>query len=153
MAVTTQRRIYQELLVDLRGLTGVHDDYIFMTPVPLFMQVNKTVVQLIPGVPNIATEDVGVGLVEEDFKVVVWTQVWLDQTGHSTEKMTNATYGVMKLMETVREQMIQSDANGYATVPVRWISGSTPQETADAPGWIYYEDTYRVGYEVDWDYD
>ena len=153
MATTTQRAVYAGLLSDLKGISGVHDDFIFMTPVPLFVQADKTVIQLIPGVPNITTEDVGLGLVEEDFKIAVWTQVWLDQTGHSTEKMTNSTYGVMALMNTVRQLMIQSTANSTATVQVRWISGSTPQETADAPGWIYYEDTYRVGYEVDWDYD
>ena len=149
MAVTTQRAVYAGLLADLKGISGVHDDFIFMTPIPLFVQADKTVIQLIPGVPNITTEDVGLGLVE-DFKIAVWTQVWLDQTGHSTEKMTNSTYGVMSLMNTVRQLMIQSTANGTATVEVRWISGSSPQETGDAPGWIYYEDTYRVGYEVTW---
>jgi len=151
MAVTTQRAIYAGLLSDLRaGSTGVHDDYIFITPLPLFVQADERIIQLIPGVPNVATEDVGLGLIEEDFRIAVWARVYLDQSGHSTEKITDSTYGVMKTMELVRQVLLQSKADDEATVPVRWINGSAPQETAEAPGWVYYEDTYRVGYEITW---
>ena len=149
--ITTQREVYEGLLADIKsGISAVHDDYIFITPVPLFVQADERIIQLIPGVPNVTTEDVGLGLVEEDFRVVVWARVFLDQQGHSTERITDATYGVMKTMELLRQVLIQSTANTASTIPVRWISGSTPQETPEAPGWVYYEDTYRVGYEITW---
>lgn len=148
---TTQKAVYAGILADLKsGISAVHDDYIFMTPVPLFVQADDRIIQLIPGVPETQTDVSGIGLVEEDFRIAVWARLWLDQLGHSTEKLTNSTYGILVTMNLVRQVLIQSDADETATIPVRWVRGSSPIESEDAPGWVYYEDTYRVGYEVTW---
>jgi len=151
MATTTQRLIYAGILSDLKsGVTSVHDDYIYITPVPLYSQSDERIIQLIPGTPMVETEATGIGYVEEDFRVAVWARVYLDQVNHSTERVTNATYGVMKTMAEVRQALIQSDANSTATTAVRWTGGSHPIESEDAPGWVYYEDTFRIGYEIVW---
>jgi hypothetical protein len=151
MATTTQRLIYIGLLSDLKsGVSSVNNDYIYLTPVPLYSQSDDRIIQLIPGTPSVETETAGIGYVEEDFRIAVWARVYLDQVNHSTQRITNATYGVMKTMDEVRQAMIQSNANGAATTPVRWVSGSHPVESSEASGWVYYEDTYRVGYEVIW---
>jgi len=150
MATTTQREVYEGLLTDLKTVSDVHDDFIYITPMPVFSPADSLFIQLIPGVPLPQTEVSGLGLVEETFKVAVWTRVFLDQSGHSTERITDATFGVMKTIGDVRQVLIHSTANGESTIPVRWISGSTPTESDAEPGWVYYEDTYQVGYEIVW---
>jgi len=158
MATTTQRVIYANLLADLETSAdevssdsiNVSKEYIYITPVAIFSQADDKIIQLIPGVPEPQTETSGIGLVEEDFKIAVWVRVFLDSYGQSTERITNATYGALKFVSQVRQALIQSDASGVATIPVRWIGGSVPMETAEAPGWVYYEDTYRIGYEIAW---
>lgn len=128
----------------------VDPEYVYITPLAMFSQADDKIIQLIPGVPEPQTETSGIGLVEEDFRIAVWVRVFLDSYGQSTERITNATYGAMKIVGDVRQALIQSDAGGVATVPVRWVSGSDPIESEDAPGWVYYEDTYRIGYEIAW---
>ena len=151
MATTTQRQIYSGILADLRsGVSSVHDDYIYITPIPLYSQSDDRIIQLIPGTPTVQTETTGIGYVEEDFRVAVWARVYLDQVNQSTERVTNATYGVMATMNEVRQALIQTDADDEATTKVVWISGSHPVESEEASGWVYYEDTYRVGYEIVW---
>ena len=151
MATTTQRAIYSGILSDIKaGITTVHDDYIYITPVPLYTQSDDRIIQLIPGVPTVETEMVGIGYVEEDFRIAVWARVYLDQSNHSTLRITDSTLGALVTIGLVRQVLIQSMANDLATAPVRWINGSSPVETEEAPGWVYYEDTYRVGYEIVW---
>ena len=150
MAVTTQRLVYEGLLTDLKTVGEVHDDFIYITPMPLFSPADSVFIQLIPGVPLPQTEISGLGLIEDTFRVAVWSRVFLDQSGHSTERITDATYGVMKIVGDVRQVLIQSTADSTATIPVRWTSGASPVESSAEPGWVYYEDTYIVGYEVAW---
>ena len=151
MATTTQRQIYAGILSNLKsGVSSVDGGYIYITPVPLYSQSDDRIIQLIPGTPTVETETAGIGYVEEDFRIAVWARVYLDQVNHSTERVTNATYGVMATMNEVRQAMIQSTAGGLATTNVRWVRGSHPVESDEAVGWVYYEDTYRVGYEVVW---
>jgi hypothetical protein len=158
MATTTQRQIYAGILTDLHasadsveaGSISVHKNYIYITPIPLYSQSDAQIIQLIPGVPTVETDMAGIGYVEEDFRIAVWARCYLDQVSRSTEKVTNATYGVLKTIDEVRQAMIQSDANETASVPARWVSGSSPVESDEAIGWVYYEDTYRIGYEITW---
>ncbi|QDP48624.1 MAG: hypothetical protein Unbinned97contig1000_9 [Prokaryotic dsDNA virus sp.] len=151
MGLTTQREIYEGILVDLKaGVSSVHNDYIYVTPMPLFSPADSVYIQLIPGVPTIQTDITGLGLIEETFKVAVWARVFLDVSGQSTERITDSTYGVMSVMGEVRQALIHDNANGEATIPIRWISGSNAVESNDAPGWVYYEDTYQIGYEITW---
>lgn len=155
MATTTQRAIYAGILSDLRNAAdaetiGVHKDYIYITPVPIFTQSDDRIIQLIPGVPTVETDVAGLGLVEEDFSIAVWARVYLDQVGRSTEKLTNSTLGALVTTNEVRQVLIQSDAGALSTTPIRWVRGSSPVETEEAPGWVYYEDNYRVGYEITW---
>jgi len=157
VATTTQRAVYAGILADLKAAgsdgtdaIGVHSDYIYITPVPLFSQAEERLIQLIPGVPTVTTPDVGLGLVEEEFRIAVWARVYLDMVGHSTERITDSTLGALVTVNEVRQTMIQSTANSTATVQVRWTMGSAPIETDDVPGWVYYEDTYVIGYEVAW---
>lgn len=155
MAITTQRAIYAGILADLHTASdaddiGVHKDYIYITPVPLYSQSDDRIIQLIPGTPNVETETAGIGYVEEDFSVAVWARVYLDQVNHSTLRVTDSTLGVLVTIAEVRQTLIQSSANSTCTTPVRWIRGSHPVESDEAGGWVYYEDTYRVGYEITW---
>jgi len=155
MATTTQRAIYAGILSDLETAAdaediGVHKDYIYITPVPIYTQSDDRIIQLIPGVPTVETEVAGLGYVEEDFRIAIWARVYLDQANHSTLKLTHSTLGALVTIGLVRQALIQSTANSKATTPVMWVSGASPVETEDAPGWVYYEDTYRVGYEIVW---
>ena len=155
MATTTQRQVYANILSAMKasavaGSISIHEDYIYITPVPIFSQSDDKIIQLIPGTPTVETDVAGIGYAEEEFRVVVWARCYLDQVNHSTEKVTNATYGVMSTMNEVRQSLIQSDASGVLTTPVMCTSGSHPVESEDATGWIYYEDTYRMGYEIAW---
>lgn len=155
MAITTQRAIYAGILSDLHTASdatsiSVHKDYIYITPVPLYSQSDDRIIQLIPGTPRVETDTTGIGYVEEDFRIAVWARVYLDQVNHSTLRVTDSTLGVLVTMAEVRQTLIQSNANNSSTAPIRWINGSHPMESAEAVGWVYYEDTYRIGYEITW---
>jgi hypothetical protein len=155
MATTTQRAIYAGILSDLHTAAdadeiGVHKDFIYITPVPIFTQADDRIIQLIPSVPTVETDSVGLGLVEEEFRVCVWVRNYLDQAMRSTIRLTDATLGALVTVGEVRQTLIQSTANGTSTVPVRWLFGSAPIESEEEAGWMYYEDTYVVGYEIVW---
>jgi len=155
MSTTTQRAIYAGILSDLHTAAdaeeiGVHRDYIYITPMPLFTQADDRIIQLIPSVPVVETETVGIGLVEEEFRVCVWVRNYLDQAMRSTLRLTDSTLGALVTMGEVRQTLIQSTANGEATIAVRWLQGGTPIESEEEAGWMYYEDTYTIGYEVVW---
>ena len=157
MATTTQRAIYAGILADLHAAAsdgtddiGVDSGFIYITPIPVFTQSDERIIQVIPGTPSVETPISGLGLVDEDFHIAVWARVFLDQAGHSTARITNSTLGALVTTGQVRQTLIQSDANSLATVPVRWVGGSVPIESEEAPGWVYYEDTYNVGYEIVW---
>jgi hypothetical protein len=155
MATTTQRQVYINILSTLHASAdadaiSVHKDYIYLTPIPVYSQSDDKLIQLIPGTPTIETDIAGIGYAEEDFRVAVWARCFLDQINRSTEKVTNATYGVMATMNEVRQSLIQSTAGGVLTTPILWVNGSHPVESEDAVGWVYYEDTYRMGFEITW---
>ena len=155
MATTTQRAVYAGILSDLHTAAdaeeiGVHKDFIYITPVPIFTQADDRIIQLIPSVPTVETDSVGLGLVEEEFRVCVWVRNYLDQAMRSTIRLTDATLGALVTVGEVRQTLIQSTANSTSTVPIRWLLGSSPIESEEEAGWMYYEDTYVVGYEIAW---
>ena len=155
MATTTQRAVYAGILSDLHTAAdadeiGVHKDFIYITPVPIFTQADDRIIQLIPSVPTVETESVGLGLVEEEFRICVWVRNYLDQAMRSTIRLTDSTLGALVTVGEVRQTLIQSTANSTSTVPIRWLLGSTPIESEEEAGWMYYEDTFVVGYEVAW---
>jgi len=153
MATTTQDAVYRGILTDLAaaaGSIGINSNYMFVSPFARFVQLDDKYLQLIPGVPVVETSDSGIGLVTEDFKIVVWLRLYLDQIGDSTEKITNDTLGIMDTMGDIRQALIQGDANETVTIPIVWTEGGVPSEDADHPGWVYYEDSYRMGWEIVW---
>lgn len=151
MAITTQRAIYAGLLADLKtGVTSIHNDYIYVTPRPIFSQIDVQYLQLIPGVPTALTDVTGIGLIEETFSIAVWVQVFLDQQGRSDSRLFDATFGALTLCGEVWQAMIQTDANGLATTQVTFQHGSLPQEQEDSEGWAFYENTFKLQYEIAW---
>lgn len=151
MATTTQRALYVALLADLKtGISSVHNDYIYIVPKPIFAQNDSQYIQLIPGVPTSAADISGVGLIDETFSVAVWVRVDLDQAPHSTIRLTHATLGALGLCDDVRQALIQGGAGGLATTQITWINGSLPQEDDENPGWMFYEDTFKLQWEIAW---
>ena len=155
MATTTQRAVYAGILSDLHTASdadeiGVHKDFIYITPVPIFIQADDRIIQLIPSVPTVETDSVGLGLVEEEFRICVWVRNYLDQAMRSTLRLTDSTLGALVTVNEVRQTLIQSTANSTSTIPIRWLFGSSPIESEEEAGWMYYEDTFVVGYEVAW---
>lgn len=149
MAATTTAAIYRAILAKLRADLSIADDYIFLSALPKFCGLDSLYVQIVPGAPEAMSPRGGVGVIHEEFRVVIWSRLDLDLGGQSTARITDSTYGVLKFIAEVRASLVQHALTG-ATVPILLLRGSAAQESDEQPGWVYYEDTYRVGYEIAW---
>lgn len=146
---TTADAIYRDLLARLQAQLSIDDSHIWMAPFPIFNQHDRTCVQLVPGVPTAVTPQSGVGLVTEEFRVVIWTKVILDQNTVSTGRIADSTLGVLKLLSDVIVALVQYHGSAdLFTYPVTYQRGATVTESDQHPNWIYAEATFMLGYQI-----
>lgn len=145
--ITTTDAVYRQLLTQLKTVASVDDAFIYIAPRPIFTQEAQQYVQLVPGVPNSVDPRSGTGLVEEEFDVAVWSRLLSDQVPQSTDRISDATFGILKIVGEVRAALLQYEGS-EVTIPVHWLHGSIANESEEHPGWVEMSDTHRVGYEV-----
>ena len=154
MPVSKRHDIYRGLLETVKTVAGVDDAFIHLSAQPTFSQENDVLVQIIPGGAEAQAPRAGHGLVEEDFRVVTWRRLHADQARREDVALSSASLGLMEIESKVMTALIQdlpdSEATLRATIYVRFIRGSSYSNSPDAPGWIFGELTFRVGYEVTW---
>jgi len=154
MAAVTRHEIYRAIIETIQTVAGLDDVFIHLAVQPTFNQSNDVVAQVVPGGAEAQAPRAGHGLVEEDFRVVVWRRLHLDQQARGDERLANDTLGIMATEDGIMDALIQSlPAEGASTkglVFVRWIRSSSYSDSPDAPGWILGEMTFRIGYEVNW---
>jgi len=156
VAVTTQHSVYRGILdtleTDLAAL--IDAAHIYISPVPIFSPTDDQFVQLVPGSMSPRHPKSGTGLVDEEFRVVVWSRLDVDQYGHSTSRITSSTLGVLKLVDTIHLSMLQEVAIGSepdVVIPVTLVRVSQMVENAENVGWVMCEITYRTSYEIAWE--
>lgn len=150
MAVTTTDAVYRGIRKVLHdGALRLDDAYIFITPIPLFTEHDHQYMQIIPGASAAVNPHGGDGLVEEDFRVVMWGRLWLDEPGKSDMRLMDSARGLMARLNEARADLIQSTASLTTVHYVIWRQRSNFVEQGE-PGWAYVEDQYSVRYEIAW---
>lgn len=161
MPVTQPYTLYAAIETRLRTaattagalLDGViTSDYIYFTSAPDFSGgvMDETVIQIVPGAPQVPHRDQALGLVREEFSIVCWRRVYLDQAGRSSLRLHDAARGIAAVQLIVRRLFNQNELDGIVTIPIIWTRGSIPSESEDYPGWMMGQDYFSVGYEMIW---
>lgn len=154
MPIAKRHDIYRALLETVKTISGVDDAFVHLAAQPLFSQESDVIVQIVPGGAEAQAERAGHGLVEEDFRVVTWKRLHADQARRDDIALSSASLGLMEIESRVMTALIQdlpdSETVVRATIYVRFIRGSSYSNSPDAPGWIFGELTFRVGYEINW---
>jgi len=167
MPTTTEGEVFRELLIDLQAILlaatpSFDGDRVYIRAVAGFdPEVKPPYVQIVPGSANVVHEDSGVLLIDQTFQVVVYNRLALGEPGIDTGRITDSTYGLMKLRGLHR-------GDGNAAAPTGLIhriistvvptaitvhrivlqSWSVPQTNPADPYWVMATDTYRFMWEI-----
>lgn len=151
---TTQTTIFEEILGTVRAVAlSVDNDFIYITPDPIFDGRNQRIVQIVTGSPIVVHPVAGHGLVEEEFSICVWWQLLTDAFVDRTDAIASSTRGVLQAMDLIRAAMIQHRLGDEATTPITLISLGHPRTNGQYPDHLYCEDKYRIQYQITWGYN
>lgn len=161
MATTDRNLVYGGLLSRTRtvmsspigAMAGWDGDRIYISDddsLPTW--ATAELIQIIPGDGASKHPLSGVGLIEETFRVRLWTRMLNDPGGRASEHFNSATKGWDMIMSVLRATtgINQQLLTGRLTIPTRLISIGSPQLMAEHEGWMSGEDTYAMGYEIAW---
>lgn len=159
MPVTTPTLLYAGLLKDMRTVcraADLDDDRVYMAIEPFPDDRFESCVQLIPSTGAAQHPTAGHGLIEEEFQIVVWRRLELDAAKEATARLIDDALGLLSLVDRIRsgpngnDGMIQSMADGQATIPVRWLRSDKPSQPPAGTIFSQRADTYIVGAAMHW---
>jgi hypothetical protein len=147
---TTEAAILNQIVKELRTITGMNEYTVFVCAIPLFLEAppGDTYIEVVPGAAIDLQAKQGTGRLQDGFTVCVFRRLFTDQEGRDTERIANASLGILATVAAIEQKLIASYCKGLALVPVlperREACERNPQDPAD--GWVMMKRAFRVEY-------
>lgn len=147
---TTETAILNQIVTELRAITGLNEATVFICAIPLFLEdaPGDEYMEVVPGAAIDVQAKQATGRLQDSFTVCIFKRLFSDQEGRDTQRIADATNGILALVDSVQSKLIASYCKGLALVPIlperREAAERNPQDPAD--GWIMIKRTFRVEY-------
>ena len=151
--VTSTEEVLNEIVAQLATVEGLNTGNVWISAVPFFLQVSipgDQYVQVVPGAAIDSYAGEGIGYTADQVKIVVFKRLLLDMAQQDTQKIANASVGILQLVQLITNKLTQNFLNAKLTSPLlpmrRDAANSAPVE---AMGWVSMERVFQMRYLID----
>ncbi len=172
MPVTTEGQVFRELLIDLQAIAlvnppAINGDRVYTRATIGFdPDVKPPYVQLVPGAAVIEDGERAGALVKQSFQVVVFNRLVLGEPGIDSDRISDATYGLLAIRDKLRgdggatdpgsgdspsgliNRIVAAGASDITLYPIMLQSWNQPQANPADPYWHMCSDTYVFRWEL-----
>ena len=171
MPVSTEGEVFRELLVDLQAIalaqSSINGDRVYTRATFGFDPDTKPpYIRLISGSATIEDYERAGALVKQTFQVAIFNRLVLGEPGIDTDRISNATYGLLAIRDAVRgdgggtdpgpgdspsgllNRIVAAGGTDITAHPIVLLSWDAPQANPADPYWHMCKDTYRFYWEM-----
>lgn len=147
---TTRKEVIADIAaVLISGITELNTMNCFVVAEEIDYMPDNLCVQIVPDVLNDELSIHADGYAKDSARIVFYRQLLTDVGGQDTQKLTDASNGLMKLIEDCESVLNNNYLSGKLVSPMRPLSAAPGARTPNLVngGWAKIVRTYQFSYE------
>lgn len=151
--ITTPEAVLAEIVAQLRTVSGLNEGNCYLIAQPMFVGVNyggDHYVQVCPGsaIDKLTAE--GEGFTVDNLRIVVFKRLMTDMIDQDTQKLTDATNGVLKLVRDITDKLTQNFLRGLLVVPLKPLRREMGGVPDSFSGWARIDRVFDMAYRINY---
>ena len=150
MAETTRKEVLADIAqVLIAGVTELNTNNCFVVAEEIEYMPDNICVQVVPDVFNDNLSQHADGYAKDSARIVFYRQLLTDIGGQDTQKLTDASNGLMKLIEDCEAVLVNNYLSGKLVSPMRPLSAAPGARTPNLVngGWAKIVRSFVFSYD------
>lgn len=149
-AVTNDSAVLNEIVDELRTVTGLGSSTVFISAEPIFLTTSYPGQQYVEVVPGGALDELskaGAGYIRADFRIITFKRLLIDMKKQDTKRIADASLGLFKLVQDITDKLTQNFLAGLLVVPLRPVRRTSASSgPIIGAGWASVERVFEATY-------